>query len=211
MRTVSFVLAALALAACGEPNSSAPAETASTPTASPSETATAAPAGTDPAGSIAAAYDPSKQRFVWVLPPGIHGKGPWEFKAIVKHKGEVKLETALPLKPEMLPPGSRPEYPAGYEIIRLASDGDWQKVTSDINNTVNDLIAKHGRGGGEVIMQNDLKVSVDPSHRKTYCVDSVAPEIHAYVEEQGAEKLVQLDVAGMAPMFRAVVKEACAA
>lgn len=210
MRTVSFVLAVLALAACGEPNSSAPAETATAPAAAPSETAAAAPADTSPAASIAAAYDPSKQRFVWVLPPGIHGKGPWEFKAIVKHKGEVKLETALPLKPEMLTPGSRPEYPAGHEIIRLASDGDWNKLTADINQTVNDLIAKHGRGDGEVVMQNDLKVSIDPDHRKTYCVDSVAPEIHAYVEEQGAEKLVQLDVAGMAPMFQAVVKDACA-
>lgn len=209
MRTISSVLAVLALAACGDAKSPAPDETASTPAAAPSEPAAGADAS--PAGSIAAAYDPSRQRFVWVLPPGIHGKGPWEFRAIVKHKGEVKLQTALPLKPELLPPGSRPEYPAGHEIIRLASDGDWNKLTSEINQTVNDLIARHGRGDGEVLMQNDLKVSIDPGHRKAYCVDGVAPEIHAYVEEQGAPGLVQLDVAGMAPMFKAVVKEACAA
>ncbi len=211
MRTVSFVLAALTLAACGGPNSSAPVENAKAPAAAPSEPAAPADGGATPASSLAAAYDPSKQRFVWVLPPGIHGKGPWEFKATVKHKGEVKLETALPLKPEMLPAGSRPEYPAGYEIIRLASDGDWGKLTSDINQTVNDLIAKHGRGDGEVVMQNDLKVSIDPGHRNTYCVDGAAPDIQAYVEDLEASKLVQLDVAGMAPMFQAVVKEACAA
>ncbi len=50
---------------------------------------------------------------------------------------------------------------------------------------------------GEVVMQNDLKVSIDHDHRKTYRVDGTAPAIHAYVEDQ-TRKLVQLDAAGMA-------------
>ena len=61
--------------------------------------------------SVASQFDPARQRFVWVLPPGIHGEGPWDFSAVVRIRGEQKFETTLPLKAELAPAGSRPSGP----------------------------------------------------------------------------------------------------
>jgi hypothetical protein len=86
--------------------------------------------------SIAANFDPNIQRFVWVLPPGVHGEAPWGFTAQVRHKGEVKYEAELPLVAQMVAAGSRPEYTAGYEIIRLTDDGRWSERTAAMDKVI---------------------------------------------------------------------------
>ena len=56
--------------------------------------------------TVASQFDPARQHFVWVLPPGIHGKAPWDLKAVVKLRGAPQFETTLPLKAETIAAGS---------------------------------------------------------------------------------------------------------
>lgn len=159
--------------------------------------------------TIAAKFDPGRQHFIWVLPPGIHGKEPWDFKAVVTLRGEPKFQTTLPLAAELLAQGSRPEFPAGYEVVRLADDGQWASRTAELDRVIQGLIAEHGRGHGAVEMTNELNISVDAAHRQTYCVDSKYPDIRLYLEEDGSSMLTRLDAATLAGVIQPAVKKAC--
>lgn len=158
--------------------------------------------------SVASKFDPARQRFVWVLPPGIHGEGPWDFSAVVKMRGEQKFETTLPLKAERAPAGSRPEYPAGYEIVRLTDDGAWVQNTAKIDKVIADLVAEHGRGHGELEMISQLHVSVAPAYKSQHCAAGARPDIRVYMEEDG-KPLVSLTHSTITTMIAQVVREAC--
>lgn len=159
--------------------------------------------------TIAAKFDPGRQHFIWVLPPGIHGKEPWDFTAVVKLRDEPKFTTSLPLKAELLTPASRPEFPAGYEIVRLTDDGQWANRTAELDRVIQALIAEHGRGHGAVEMTNELNISIDAAHRQTYCAESKYPDIRLYLEDDGASTLIRLDAATMASVIQPAVKKAC--
>ena len=217
VRTIAAITAALVGAAC--------AANEATPSAGPSAgkvslqtapyTGEASPDAVIPAAapvqaqtpSPLADFDPAKQRFVWVLPPGIHGKGPWFYAATVKLRGETKYEASIPLKAEMLPAGTRPEYPAGYEIIRLTDDGSWPKHAADLERVINDLIAEHGRGAGELDMESPLELTIDASHRQTYCVDGKVADARLYLDEPGKD-LQRLD-ALLVELYQPALKKAC--
>ncbi len=157
---------------------------------------------------LASQFDPDKQRFIWVLPQGVHGVGPWDMAVKVKHRGEVKFESSFPLKAGIVPPGSRPEYKAGAETVRLTDGGQWRQRAAEVDKVIADLIQQRGRGEGEVEMQNELHVSIDPAQRKAYCEDGKEPDIQLYVEED-SKPLIRMDVAAMKPIFAAVVRKAC--
>lgn len=221
MRRTLLSLAVLALAsACADSGAAAvgPASSGSLASAQgqlppPGASLAATPAPQQPPAEgprpIGESFDPAKQRFVWVLPPGIHGKGPWIFSVTVKQAGEVKHESKIPLKAELVAAGSRPEYPAGYEIVRLTDDGSYQQHAAELDKIIAGLVAQYGLGKGELEMQNELSLSIDEAQKKTYCVDNKTPDIHIYIDEVGKPDLVQLDVAVMAPVFQASVKKAC--
>ncbi len=158
--------------------------------------------------TVANQFDPARQRFVWVLPPGIHGKGPWDFRAVVKIRGEPKFETTLPLTAEVTPAGSRPEYTAGYEIVRLTDDGRWAESTAKVDKVIQDLVAEYGRGLGELEMISQLYVDVDPAYRAQHCAAGARPDVRVYMEEDG-KPLISLNDAGISVMIAQVVREAC--
>lgn len=160
-------------------------------------------------GAVASQFDPAKQRFVWVLPPGLHGTGPWDMKAVVALDGKPQFETTLPLVAEKSAGGSRAEYPAGYEIIRLTDHGEWAKNTAKIDDVIQKLVAEHGRGHGSLEMSNDLNVDIDASHHKAYCADRQKPDIRLYMEEVGKTDLIRLDVAAMSGIIQLAVTKAC--
>lgn len=162
-----------------------------------------------PFAAIAMQFDPAKQHLVWVMPPGIHGKGPWDFKSVVKHRDEVKFETTIPMRGEIKPGGGRPEYPAGYEIVRLTDDGTWAKRTAEIDKVIADLIAQFGRGQGSLEMTNDLNLTIDPAHKNAYCVENKPVDLRFYIEEDGVADLVRLDVVEMSGIIQIAVKKAC--
>lgn len=159
--------------------------------------------------SIAANFDPAKQRFIWVLPPGVHGVDPWGFTVVVKHKGDVKYEGELPLVDDReLQAGSRPEFPAGYEIIRLTDDGRWRERTAALDKIILGIIEQYGRGDGEVEFNSQLHLSLDPAARKLYCDEGKVADIRLYVDEDGKPLVPMLDVAG--EMFsRMAIQQGC--
>jgi hypothetical protein len=159
--------------------------------------------------TVASQFDPARQHFVWVLPPGLHGQAPWDLKAIVKVRGVPQFETTLPLKAEMLAAGSRAEYPAGYEIVRLTDDGRWAERTAQIDGVIQKLIAEHGRGHGELEMNNTLNLVIDPAQRPAYCTANQPADVRLYLEEAGNPELIRLDVAAMTGIIQQAVKSAC--
>lgn len=162
-----------------------------------------------PFAAIAMQFDPAKQHLVWVMPPGIHGKGPWDFRSVVKHLDEVKFETTIPMRADIAAGGGRPEYPAGYEIVRLTDDGSWAQRTAEIDKVIADLIAQYGRGQGSLDMTNDLTLTIDPAYKTTYCVENKPADLRFYIEEDGVADLVRLDVAEMSGIIQIAVKKAC--
>ena len=159
--------------------------------------------------AVASQFDPAKQRFVWVLPPGIHGKGPWDMRAVVALDDKPHFETTLPLVAEKSIGGSRPEFPAGYEIVRLTDHGEWAANTAKIDDVIQKLVAEHGRGHGSLEMSNDLNVEIDASHQKAYCTDRQIPDVRLYMEEVGNPDLIRLDVDAMRGIIQVAVMKAC--
>lgn len=159
--------------------------------------------------SVAANFDPNVQHFVWVLPPGVHGVGPWGFSAEVRHKGAVKFETELPLVAETLAGGSRPEYPAGYEVIRLTDDGGWANRTAEMDTVIRGIIAEHGPGDGEVEFSNLLTLSLEPDAKRLYCEEGKAPDIRLFVEEKGQAELIPMMEVANETFARMAVAHAC--
>ncbi len=182
--------------------------TPSVPPGSPPATP-AAETGSVPFAAIAMQFDPAKQHLVWVLPPGIHGKGPWNFRSVVKHRDEVKFETTIPMRADIKAGGERPEYPAGYEIVRLTDDGTWAQRTAEIDKVIAGLIEQYGRGQGSLDMTNDLTLVVDPAFRNTYCAENKPADLRFYIEEDGVADLIRLDVAAMSGIIQVAVKKAC--
>jgi len=185
----------------GDAPSRAPPSTTAPTLAAPSEQPTFE--------SVAAKFDPGRQHFIWVLPPGVHGQAPWDFKAVVKLRGEPEFETTLPLTSEVLAPGSRPEFPEGYEIVRLTDDGRWAERTAELDRVIRQLIAEHGRGHGSLEMSNALNLSIAPSHRQTYCNENRYADIRLYLEEAGSGQLTRLDDAALTSLLQPAMKKAC--
>jgi len=181
--------------------------------AAPSEDGTGAPAAAPAAAdfsSVAANFDPDVQRFIWVLPPGVHGEGPWSMHAEVRHRGELKFETDLPLLAEKLAAGSRAEFPDGYEVLRLTGDGRWREQTAAMDAVILGLIEQYGRGDGEVAFFSRLNVQLDPAARQAYCTDGRNADIRVYVEQAGEPDLTPLTVGGFTDTFsRVALSEAC--
>lgn len=231
VRFTLSAMAMLALAACGsgapppasaqigsgQPSLQSPPFTdpvLSTPNAPPQAAPLKDPGGaamsdTADFGTVASQFDPAKQRFVWVLPPGIHGKGPWDMKAVVALDGKPQFETTLPLVAEKSAGGSRPEFPAGYEIVRLTDHGEWVKNTAEIDAVIKTLVAEHGRGHGSLEMSNDLNLEIDAAHHKAYCTDKQTPDIRLYMEDTREPELIRLDVQAMAGIIQMAVTQAC--
>lgn len=190
----------------GAPTHISPAPPAVQPPAAPASVAVgAAPDFT----SIASNFNPALQRFIWVLPPGVHGEAPWGFTVEVRHRGEVKHTSEMPLVAEKLQGGSRAEFPAGYEIIRLTDDGQWAARTAALDKVVLGIIEQYGRGDGEVEFTNKLNLTLDAAAKQAYCTEGKAADIRLYMEESGKAGLVSmLDGAGDA-FSRVAILQAC--
>jgi hypothetical protein len=159
------------------------------------------------------AFDYKTQHFIWVLPPGIHAKGPFVAEVNVQHAGEPAFKTFIPLTAEFPAPGSRPEYPRSAEIVRLSADATWPKHLADIKQVADGLIAKYGAGGNELNVSSSLKTDIGAEVRQGYCVDDTMPEVRVFVEQDGAtpSTLKRIDIAGAAEILKAAVLSGCKA
>jgi hypothetical protein len=157
------------------------------------------------------AFDYRTQHFIWVLPPGVHARGPFVADVHVQHAGEPTFDASIPLTAEFPTPGSRPEYPRSAEIVRLSADATWPKHLADIKQAADGLIAKYGPGGNELTVSTGLKTDIGADVRQGYCIDDTMPEVRIFVEQDGGEPstLKRIDIAGAAAILKAAVLSGC--
>jgi hypothetical protein len=212
MSRLAFVaIISLFATACGQKtDTAAPPSAEVLAAAAPAAPSPAAAAGPDFAEAVGR-FDPTTNHFIWVLPQGIHGEAPWTMNVTVKHKGEVKFESTIPLKPEIVSPGTYAEFPADAEAIRLNDAGEWKAKMAEVGKVVDDLIAKHGRGDGEVIMMTEVNTALDDAGMKQYCAEKRNPDIRAYLEEGSPAKLTAIDMTPMKSFIQGEVRENCPA
>ena len=92
-------------------------------------------------------------------------------------------------------------------IVTATDDGSWPKHAADLERVINELIAEHGRGAGELDMESPLKLTIDASHRQAYCVDGKVADARLYLDEPGKD-LQRLD-ALLFELYQPALKKAC--
>jgi len=155
-------------------------------------------------------FDPTANHFIWALPPGVHGVGPWAINVEVKHKGEVTYKTSIALKAEIIKPGDHFQPPAGYEAIRLSDAGEWKPKMAEVQKQIQDVIAKHGRGNGELILQNGLHTTLDAEGKKFYCTEKKAPQVRLLFEETAKKKISVVEPGSMKMIAEKAILNNCA-
>ena len=154
-------------------------------------------------------FDPGANHFIWLLPPGMHGDGPWAIDVELKHKGESKYKTSIPLKAEIIGPGDHFRPHPGYEAVRLSDAGQWQPVMAEVQKRMQAIIAQYGRGDGELILQNNLHTKLDEQGKKLYCTEKKVPEVRLLFEETEQKKISMIDAAAMQKVADRAVLENC--
>lgn len=155
------------------------------------------------------AFDFRSQRLVWVLPPGVTGLGPWVADVTVMHGGEVKHQAAIQLTAEPVAPGTYEDLPRTAESIRLSAGDDWLAQRAQIKDMVDQLIAEHGPGGGEVTITSDFATEIAPAMKQAYCEEDRMPGVRIYVEQGTPATLTQLEVGPGEELLRAAVLSGC--
>jgi hypothetical protein len=155
-------------------------------------------------------FDPAANHFIWALPPGVHGAGPWEINVEVKHKGEVTYKTSIALKAEIIKPGDHFQPPAGYEAIRLSDAGEWKPKMAEVQKQIDAVIAKYGHGDGELVLQNGVHTTLDATGKKLYCTEKKAPELRLMFEETAKKKITMVEPGSMKMIADKAILNHCA-
>lgn len=171
-------------------------------TAEPASAPAAPPAPAAPADNsvgieftqAVAKFDPTKNHIIWATPPGVHGEGPWTLDVTIKHKGEIKHQETIPLKADLVAPGSVAGIPAGYEAVRLSDGGTFHTRMAEVQKIIEGIIAQYGRGDGELDMTTEINTKLDDAGRQAFCVEKKLPDIRAYLEETSPPKITTIDL-----------------
>jgi hypothetical protein len=78
-----------------------------------------------------------------------------------------------------------------------------------VGKVIDDLIAQHGRGDGELEIFSELKTRIDPAYRNAYCVEGKRPAVFSFIEEGDPPQLRPLDLGPMDPFFQATILKDC--
>lgn len=200
------IVPVLLLAACGDP-----AKTDAKPEVAVTPEAAAAPVAELAFEDVVANFDATKQHLVWVLPPGVTANGPYGAHVTVKADGATELDTVIPLTAEKPAAGSRPEYPAGAEVLRLSTDESYPKRLEEIRGVVDGITAKLGPGHGELIITSDFGTTIADTHREEYCVSQKLPPVAIYLEQGEPATLQKLPIGGAEAILQSAILGSCAA
>jgi hypothetical protein len=155
-------------------------------------------------------FDGATQHLVWVLPPGIIASGPFTARVVVKADDATELDTTIPLTSEKAAGGSRPEYPAGAEVLRLSTDASYPQRLEEIRGVVDGITSRLGPGHGELAITSDFKTEIDPTFHKEYCVDQKLPPVAIYLEQGEPSTLRKLPIGGAESILQATILAGCA-
>jgi len=153
------------------------------------------------------AFSYKSEHIVWVLPPGMHAKGPFNADVTVKHGDDVVFHQSIPLVADYPAPGSKAQYPRSAEIVRLSADDSWPKEYSDILAAMADTKAKFG--GGAVNITSGFQLNFDPETKANFCSSGSMPDVRVFLEDANAPLLKPLDIAGAAPLLAQAMFTGC--
>lgn len=172
----------------------------------------ASAAGGDSFAATIGAFDYQTQHLIWVLPPGIHAEGPFVAKVTVTHNGAVKHTSEIPLKATRLQAGSRSEFPAGSDVVRLSADDTWPAKRDQIKGIIDRLKSQHGADGGELEIVSEFKPKIEDAYRRQYCMQGDKIAIDLYLEDGQPGALKKLDLADSQSILqRAILTGGCTA
>lgn len=174
-------------------------------------TTTAAPPSDLTFEDAVAKFDATTQHLVWVLPPGVIAKGPFNAQVVLKADGVTALDTTIPLTAEKPAAGSRPEYPAGAEVLRLSTDATYPERLKEIQGVMDGIKSKLGPGHGELNISSDFKTEIADNVRQEYCVEKKIPPIAIYLEQGNPSTLQKLPIGGGEGILQATILAACSA
>jgi len=167
------------------------------------------PAGPVKLEAAIAGFNPSRDHFVWTMPPGVHAKGPFSAEITVLHDGKKTLSRTVALTAEYPQPGSRPQYPRTVETVRLAPDSGWAGRIAELKGSIDSLRAKSGAGAAEINVASDFKTEIAADQKAAYCgKDGEMPEVRVYLDD-GAPLLTPVDISGSALMFKQALTSGC--
>lgn len=157
-----------------------------------------------------AKFDAATQHLVWVLPPGVIANGPFSAQVVLKADGATELDTTIPLTAEKVAAGSRPEYPAGAEVLRLSTDASYPKRLEEIRGVMDGITSRLGPGHGELAVTSDFKTEIAAAFRQDYCVDHKLPPISVYLEQGEPSTLRKLPIGGGESILQSAILAGCA-
>ncbi len=203
----ALVAPALLLAACGDP-----AKTDAAPeTAAASATAPAATESDKTFEEVIATFDAATQHLVWVLPPGVVASGPYTASVTVNADSKTEYQTVIPLTGEKPAAGSRPEYPADAEVLRLSTDASYPQRLEEIRGVMKGITDRLGPGHGELIITSDFKTQIADAYRQKYCVDRNLPPTAIYLEQGTPATLQKLPIGGGESVIQSTLLASCIA
>lgn len=204
--TFASIAAIFLIAGCDNP-----AKPAAEPVAE-NATAPAAPGAADDLTfeEAVANFDGATQHLVWVLPPGIITSGPFTARVVVKADDATELDTTIPLASEKAPGGSRPEYPAGAEVLRLSTDASYPARLEEIRGVMSGITSRLGPGHGELAITSNFKTEIDAAFHEEYCVNQKLPPISVYLEQGEPSTLRKLPIGGGESILQSTILAGCA-
>ncbi len=206
MRAMFAGIVALSLlAACGDAQ---PVE--QTPVAQTGPAPAQAPPSDLTFEDAVAQFDAATQHLVWVLPPGVIANGPFTAKVVIKADGAIALDTTIPLSAEKPAAGSRPEYPAGAEVLRLSTDATYPERLKEIRGVIDGITSRLGPGHGELNISSDFKPEIAEGLRTQYCTEGRIPPIAIYLEQGDPAQLRKLPIGGAESILQSTILAACA-
>lgn len=203
----ALIVPAFLLAGCGDPaKTDATPAIASAPAATPAE-----PPSPLTFEDVIAKFDAATQHLVWVLPPGVVASGPYGARIVVNADAKTEYETVIPLTGEKPAAGSRPEYPAGSEVLRLSTDASYPQRLEEIRAAMKSITDKLGPGHGELIITSDFKMQIADNYREEYCTNRKLPPTTIYLEQGTPSTLQKLPTDGGEAVLQSTILASCAA
>lgn len=202
-----LIVPVLLLTACSDPaKTEAAPEVAAAPATTPAD-----PEAAETFEDVIATFDAATQHLVWVLPAGVVANGPYTASVTITADGKPEYETVIPLIGEKPAAGSRAEYPADAEILRLSTDASYPQRLEEIRGVMKGITDRLGPGHGELTITSDFKTQIADAYRDEYCLKRNLPPTVIYLEQGTPSTLQKLPIGGAEAVIQSTLLASCLA